>query len=81
MTMDKGLNIWDDEFIYTTKSKNKRTDGHLLSTLWKPDRCQTTRTYKTRSQKIDCYSRIVFPILFLLFVVLYWPIVLLKKAP
>ncbi|KAM0725014.1 Glycine receptor subunit alphaZ1 [Formica fusca] len=82
-TIDKGRSIWDDEFIYTTKSKNKRTGRrHLLPTLWTPDpECQTTQTRKTRSQKIDCYSRIVFPILFLLFVVLYWPIVLLKKAP
>ncbi|XP_011259816.3 glycine receptor subunit alpha-3 [Camponotus floridanus] len=80
-TTDKGLNIWDDEFIYTTKSKNKRTiNGHLLPTLWMPDPSQT-RICKTRSQKIDCYSRIVFPILFLFFVILYWPIVLLKKAP
>ncbi|CAL1683810.1 unnamed protein product [Lasius platythorax] len=82
-TMDKGQSIWSDEFIYTTKPKNKLTSGrHLLPTLWTPDPgCYTTQTRKTRSQKIDCYSRIVFPILFLLFVVLYWPIVLLKKAP
>ncbi|XP_050454482.1 glycine receptor subunit alphaZ1 isoform X2 [Cataglyphis hispanica] len=80
LTTNKGPSIWDDEFIYMTKSKNKRTGGrHLLPTLWMPDPRYQTR--KTRSQKIDCYSRIVFPILFLLFVVLYWPIVLLKKAP
>ncbi|XP_071561287.1 glycine receptor subunit alphaZ1 isoform X2 [Temnothorax nylanderi] len=80
MAMVKRRSIWDDDFVHATKPKNKYTNNNnILPTLWLDPECQITQ--KTRSQKIDCYSRIVFPILFLLFVVLYWPIVLLKKAP
>ncbi|XP_024867386.1 glycine receptor subunit alphaZ1 isoform X1 [Temnothorax curvispinosus] len=81
MAMVKRRSIWDDDFVHTTKPKNKYTNNNnnILPTLWLDPECQITQ--RTRSQKIDCYSRIVFPILFLLFVVLYWPIVLLKKAP
>ncbi|KAL0105956.1 hypothetical protein PUN28_015990 [Cardiocondyla obscurior] len=79
-TMAKSRNTWDEEFVYTTKSKNKHTtSNHILPTLRLKSEFQM-QTHKTRSQKIDCYSRIVFPILFLIFVVLYWPIVLLKSA-
>ncbi|XP_077256062.1 glycine receptor subunit alpha alkaliphile isoform X2 [Temnothorax americanus] len=79
MAMVKRRSIWDDDFVHATKPKNKYTNNNnILPTLWLDPECQITQ--KTRSQKIDCYSRIVFPILFLLFVVLYWPIVLLKKA-
>lgn len=77
MTMMKRQSIWDDEFVHTSKPRNKH---RLLPTLWLDPECQIMQTHKTRSQKIDCYSRIVFPILFLLFVVLYWPIVLFKSA-
>ncbi|XP_012232248.1 glycine receptor subunit alphaZ1 isoform X2 [Linepithema humile] len=73
--------IWDDEFTYANKPENKRTSRYLLPTLWLNPKSQIMQSRKTRSQKIDCYSRIVFPILFLLFVVLYWPTVLLKKVP
>ncbi|EZA49697.1 Glycine receptor subunit alphaZ1 [Ooceraea biroi] len=82
MALEKKQSVWDEEFTYATKLKNKRiSNKHLLPTLWLDPECQITQSRKTRSQKIDCYSRIVFPILFLLFVVLYWPIVLFKKAP
>ncbi|RLU14874.1 hypothetical protein DMN91_012761 [Ooceraea biroi] len=82
MALEKKQSVWDEEFTYATKLKNKRISSkHLLPTLWLDPECQITQSRKTRSQKIDCYSRIVFPILFLLFVVLYWPIVLFKKAP
>lgn len=80
MGMVKRQSIWDDEFVHANKSRNKPTNKHLLPTLWLDPECQIEQTRKTRSQKIDCYSRIVFPILFLLFIVLYWPIVLLKSA-
>ncbi|KAL6257176.1 hypothetical protein P5V15_012106 [Pogonomyrmex californicus] len=80
MAMVKRQSIWDDKFIHATKPKNKHTSNNLLSTLWVDPECQIMQTHKTRSQKIDCYSRIVFPIIFLLFVVLYWPIILLKSA-
>ncbi|XP_011871442.1 PREDICTED: glycine receptor subunit alphaZ1 isoform X2 [Vollenhovia emeryi] len=78
--MVKRHSIWDDEFVYAAKPKNKHVNNHLLSTLWLDPECQIMQTHKTRSQKIDCYSRIVFPILFLLFIILYWPIILLKSA-
>lgn len=80
MTMVNRQSIWEDEFVHTSKPRNKHTNNRLLPTLWLDSECQIMQTRKTRSQKIDCYSRIVFPILFLLFVVLYWPIVLLKSA-
>ncbi|XP_036146084.1 glycine receptor subunit alphaZ1 isoform X2 [Monomorium pharaonis] len=80
MTMVKKESIWNDEFVHANIPKNKPTNKHLLPTLWQDPECQIQQTHKTRSQKIDCYSRIVFPIIFLLFVVLYWPIILLKSA-
>ncbi|XP_020278126.1 glycine receptor subunit alpha-4 isoform X2 [Pseudomyrmex gracilis] len=78
---EKTQNLWNDEFTYATKPKKKRTSRYLLPITWLDPKCQIMQPRKTRSQKIDCYSRVVFPILFLLFVVLYWPLVLLKKAP
>ncbi|XP_076665585.1 glycine receptor subunit alpha alkaliphile [Andrena cerasifolii] len=81
IAVDKGQSIWDYESAYVSKVRKKRTGSkHLLQTAWLDPEYQMIRVYKTRSQKIDTYSRIVFPILFLLFIVLYWPILLLKKA-
>ncbi|XP_018043956.1 PREDICTED: glycine receptor subunit alphaZ1 [Atta colombica] len=79
MAMVKRQSIWDEEFVYATKPK-KHTNDHLLPTLWLDPECQIVQTSETRSQKIDFYSRIMFPILFLFFIVLYWPIVLLKST-
>ncbi|EFN80182.1 Glycine receptor subunit alphaZ1, partial [Harpegnathos saltator] len=80
--IEKRQSIWDNEFVYVNKPRNKQiSNRYLLPTVWLDAECQMMQSRKTRSQKIDCYSRIVFPILFLLFVVTYWPIVLLKKAP
>ncbi|XP_035733878.1 glycine receptor subunit alphaZ1-like isoform X3 [Vespa mandarinia] len=79
---DKSQNseFWDYDTIYTIKSKNNRAGSkHLLQT-WLDLETSSLFPYRTRSQQIDRYSRIGFPILFLLFVVLYWPILLLKKA-
>lgn len=78
--MMKRQSTWDNEFVHTIKPINKHINNNLLPTQWLDPECQIKQTRKTRSQKIDCYSRIVFPILFLLFVVLYWPIILLKSA-
>ncbi|XP_046816570.1 glycine receptor subunit alphaZ1 isoform X2 [Vespa crabro] len=79
---DKSQNseFWDYDTIYTIKSKNNRAGSkHLLQT-WLDLETSSLFPYRTRSQQIDRYSRIGFPILFLLFIVLYWPILLLKKA-
>jgi len=78
MAMVKRQSIWDEEFVYAKPKKH--TNDHLLPTLWLDPECQIVQTSKTRSQKIDFYSRIMFPILFLFFIVLYWPIVLLKST-
>ncbi|XP_025985943.1 glycine receptor subunit alphaZ1 isoform X2 [Solenopsis invicta] len=78
--MMKRQSVWNGEFLHASKSRNNPTNKHLLPTLWLDPECQIKQTCKTRSQQIDCYSRVVFPILFLLFVVLYWPIVLFKSA-
>ncbi|KAF7409500.1 hypothetical protein HZH68_003881 [Vespula germanica] len=80
--MDKSQNsgFWDYDTIYVTKSKNNRAGSkHLLQT-WLDLETSSLFPHRTRSQQIDRYSRVGFPILFLLFVVLYWPILLLKKA-
>lgn len=82
VTTDKSQNsgFWDYDTIYATKSKNNRAGSkHLLQT-WLDLETSSLFPYRSRSQQIDRYSRIGFPILFLLFVVLYWPILLLKKA-
>ncbi|KYN36678.1 Glycine receptor subunit alphaZ1 [Trachymyrmex septentrionalis] len=78
MAMVKRQSIWNEEFVYATKPK-KRTN-HLLPILRLDPECQIVQMSKTRSQKIDFYSRIMFPILFLLFIVLYWPIVYCSKV-
>ncbi|XP_031849053.1 glycine receptor subunit alpha alkaliphile isoform X2 [Nomia melanderi] len=80
-SMDKNQSIWDYDTPYISKTKKKRAGSkHLLQTAWLDSEYQILRARKTRSQIIDTYSRIGFPILFLLFMVLYWPILLLKKA-
>ncbi|XP_076249862.1 glycine receptor subunit alpha alkaliphile isoform X2 [Calliopsis andreniformis] len=80
-SIDKGQSIWDDDATFMPKVQNKRAGSkHLLQTAWLDPEYLMMRVYKTQSQKIDTYSRIGFPILFLLFMVLYWPILLLKKA-
>lgn len=79
--MDKGQSIWDYDSTYIPKIKNKRAGSkHLLQTTWLDPEYQMIRVNKTRSQEIDTYSRMGFPILFLLFMILYWPILLLKKT-
>ncbi|KAK9294147.1 hypothetical protein QLX08_011135 [Tetragonisca angustula] len=81
IAMEKGQSIWDYDSTYVPKARNKRAGSkHLLQNAWLDPEYPIIRVYKTRSQKIDTYSRIGFPILFMLFIVLYWPILLLKKA-
>ncbi|CAK9809706.1 Glycine receptor subunit alpha-3 [Anthophora quadrimaculata] len=81
IAMEKGQSIWDYDSTYIPKARNKRAGSkHLLQNAWLDPEYPMIRVYKTRSQKIDTYSRIGFPILFMLFVILYWPILLLKKA-
>lgn len=81
IAMEKSQSVWDYDTMYAPNTRRKRAgSGHLLQTAWLDPECTMIRFSKTRSQQIDCYSRIGFPILFLVFIVLYWPIVLLKKA-
>ncbi|CAD1472585.1 unnamed protein product, partial [Heterotrigona itama] len=81
IAMEKGQSIWDYDSTYVPKTRNKRAGSkHLLQNAWLDPEYPIIRVYKTRSQKIDTYSRVGFPILFMLFIVLYWPILLLKKA-
>ncbi|XP_050491386.1 glycine receptor subunit alpha-4 isoform X2 [Bombus huntii] len=81
VAMEKGQSIWDYDSTYIPKARNKRAGSkHLLQNAWLDTEYPMIRVCKTRSQKIDNYSRIGFPILFMLFVILYWPILLLKKA-
>ncbi|XP_060819467.1 glycine receptor subunit alpha-1 isoform X1 [Bombus pascuorum] len=81
VAMEKGQSIWDYDSTYIPKARNKRAGSkHLLQNAWLDTEYPMIRVCKTRSQKFDNYSRIGFPILFMLFVILYWPILLLKKA-
>ncbi|XP_017879749.1 glycine receptor subunit alpha-2 isoform X1 [Ceratina calcarata] len=80
IAMEKGQNAWDYDSAYTTKLKNKRASSKLLQNTWLDPEYPMVRAHRTRSQMIDTYSRIGFPILFMLFIILYWPILLLKKA-
>ncbi|XP_048262717.1 glycine receptor subunit alpha-4 isoform X4 [Bombus terrestris] len=81
VAMEKGQSIWDYDSTYIPKARNKRAGSkHLLQNAWLDTEYPMIRVCKTRSQKIDNYSRIGFPILFMLFVILYWPILLFKKA-
>lgn len=70
--------VWDYDSIFTPQPRKTRAGSkHLLQTAWLDP--ETLRPKKTLSRKIDGWSRIIFPSLFLLFITLYWPIVLLKK--
>ncbi|XP_050575745.1 glycine receptor subunit alpha-4 isoform X4 [Bombus affinis] len=81
VAMEKGQSIWDYDSTYIPKARNKRAGSkYLLQNAWLDTEYPMIRVCKTRSQKIDNYSRIGFPILFMLFVILYWPILLFKKA-
>ena len=79
-SMDKSASIWDYDSMYVAQPRKKRTGSrHLLQTAWLDTEILMQAKW-TVSKRIDCHSRIVFPSLFLLFVVLYWPIVLFKKS-
>ncbi|XP_003693841.2 glycine receptor subunit alpha-3 [Apis florea] len=81
IAIEKGQSIWDYDSTYISKLKNKKVGSkHLLQNAWLDPEYPMIRVYKTQSQTIDTYSRIGFPILFMLFIILYWPILLLKKA-
>ncbi|XP_043800404.1 glycine receptor subunit alpha-3 isoform X1 [Apis laboriosa] len=81
IVIEKGQSIWDYDSTYISKVKNKKAGSkHLLQSAWLDPEYPMIRVYKTQSQTIDTYSRIGFPILFMLFIILYWPILLLKKA-
>ncbi|CAL7945249.1 unnamed protein product [Xylocopa violacea] len=81
IAIEKSQCIWDYDTTYIPKVRNKKAGSkHLLQNNWLDPEYPMIRVCKTRSQKIDTYSRIGFPILFMLFIVLYWPILLLKKA-
>ncbi|XP_015437124.1 PREDICTED: glycine receptor subunit alpha-3 [Dufourea novaeangliae] len=81
IAMGKCQRIWDYDTPYVSKTRNKRAGSkHLLQTSWLDPEYQMIRVCKSRSQQIDTYSRIGFPTLFMLFMILYWPILLLKKA-
>ncbi|KAI4482005.1 hypothetical protein M0804_009024 [Polistes exclamans] len=82
ISTDKGQNFgfWDYDTMYAPKYKAKRIGSKNLLQTWLDLETSPLFPSRTRSHKIDRYSRIGFPILFLLFVILYWPILLLKKA-
>ncbi|XP_046748427.1 glycine receptor subunit alpha-4 isoform X1 [Diprion similis] len=74
------MTAWDCETAYAPQPRQKRAGSRrLLQTSW-IDHELGVAFGKTQWNHIDRKSRIVFPALFLLFVVLYWPILLLKKA-
>ncbi|XP_015588294.1 glycine receptor subunit alphaZ1 [Cephus cinctus] len=75
------ITAWDCESNCMQQSRNKRVGSrHLLHNSWLETEVASQYVSETRSMLIDRHSRIVFPVLFLLFVVLYWPILLLKKS-
>ncbi|XP_623445.3 glycine receptor subunit alpha-2 isoform X1 [Apis mellifera] len=81
IVIEKGQSIWDYDSTYIPKVKNKKAGSkHLLQNTWLDPEYPMIRVHKTQSQTIDIYSRIGFPILFMLFIILYWPILLFKKA-
>jgi hypothetical protein len=62
------------------KARNIRAGSrNLLQNSWL-DPENLIRRPPHRAKQIDTYSRIVFPVLFLVFCLFYWPILLLKKA-
>lgn len=78
--MDKSTSVWDYESMFASQlGKNRAGSKHLLQTTWL-DPEMLMQSKKSLSKQIDYYSRVIFPSLFLLFVTLYWPIVLLKKT-
>ncbi|KAK0159108.1 hypothetical protein PV328_010033 [Microctonus aethiopoides] len=79
-SMDKSTSVWDYESMFASQlGKNRAGSKHLLQTTWL-DPEMLMQSKKSLSKQIDYYSRVIFPSLFLLFITLYWPIVLLKKT-
>lgn len=82
------LSAWDVETAAAATPAHPQPSGRrgsvlrmrgqrLLQTSW---RDHTTGREKILWQEIDRHSRTIFPAFFLLFVVFYWPILLLKKS-
>ncbi|XP_057327339.1 glycine receptor subunit alpha-2 isoform X2 [Microplitis mediator] len=77
-SVERSVSIWDYEASLDIESNHKRTGSKdLLQRTWLDP--EPLRPKRTLSKKIDYYSRVIFPSLFLLFTILYWPIVILKK--
>ncbi|XP_034948810.1 glycine receptor subunit alphaZ1 isoform X2 [Chelonus insularis] len=80
-SLEKSMSVWDYEAALTVQPKRKRAGSkHLLQSSWLDPDVLIYSKQKTLSKRIDHYSRLIFPTLFLLFVIIYWPIVLLKKS-
>ncbi|CAG5074915.1 Similar to glra1: Glycine receptor subunit alphaZ1 (Danio rerio) [Cotesia congregata] len=76
-SVERSVSIWDYEASLDLEPKRKRGSADLLQPTWLD--LELLRPQRTLSKKIDYYSRLIFPSLFLLFTVLYWPIVIFKK--
>nr|CAD7441690.1 unnamed protein product [Timema bartmani] len=71
------MTAWDVEGVRCRKPSLSFRNRGLVKLAW-VDRA--TGQEKILWQEIDRQSRVMFPVLFLVFVVFYWPILLLKKS-
>ncbi|XP_058810772.1 glycine receptor subunit alpha-2 isoform X3 [Phymastichus coffea] len=78
--VDRSVSVWDCETVYSFKPRNKRASSrNLLQNSWFDPEILLRRP-KNRAKQIDKYSRVVFPALFFVFILLYWPILLLNQT-
>nr|CAD7407639.1 unnamed protein product [Timema cristinae] len=71
------MTAWDVEGVRCRKPSLSFRNRGLVKLAW-VDRA--TGQEKILWQEIDRQSRVLFPVLFLVFVIFYWPILLLKKS-
>ncbi|NP_001234903.1 cys-loop ligand-gated ion channel subunit 12344 precursor [Nasonia vitripennis] len=77
--VEKSVSVWDYDSVYTPKPRSKRAGSrNLLQNTWIDPEILIRRP-KNRAKQIDAYSRVVFPVLFLVFTLLYWPSLLLDN--
>ncbi|XP_063233163.1 glycine receptor subunit alpha-2 [Bacillus rossius redtenbacheri] len=75
---EKSCMMWDVEAGMRCRSRSVNLHKRrLLQLVWEDHR---TGEEKVLAREIDRQSRVVFPVFFLIFLVFYWPLLLLKKA-
>lgn len=69
----------DEDWFFEVSSRPKERGSRCLLQSLCPAEETIPRSRSNKAKKIDEYSRVIYPLLFFLFMALYWPMILLKK--